>query len=350
MARMRNAGAMIFLLAMTLLGSPQLDAQTVMRPDAATRQRWTNDYESAPPAFIDPLLASAIRPRGSVNLLSHLEYVVSERDQGSCGNCWVWAGTGVLAIAMNFAGVGDRLSVQYLNSCSSADYACCGGWLSDFADFYTFEADIAIPWSNTNASWQDGGRVCSDAVSLNPCGAISTTPSYPISSILATTISTQSAPQATAISNIKNVLNQNRAVWMAFYLPEGADWDNFVDTWYYGSPTQVWNPDFSCGHSWEDGEGGAHAVLVVGYSDDDPDPANHYWLVLNSWGTAGGNRPDGVFRMSMNMDYGCTYHFGFLTYYSFYFQTLAVTFDLGVEIFADGLESGDTSLWSSTVP
>jgi hypothetical protein len=34
------------------------------------------------------------------------------------------------------------------------------------------------------------------------------------------------------------------------------------------------------------GEGGG--MQLPGYNDDDADPNNHYWIVLNSWGTSSG--------------------------------------------------------------
>ncbi|MBN1635166.1 MAG: hypothetical protein JW920_01555, partial [Deltaproteobacteria bacterium] len=52
----------------------------------------------------------------------------------------------------------------------------------------------------------------------------------------------------------------------------------------------------------------------------------HYWIILNSWGTSGGGRPNGLFRMAMHMNYDCTYFDDPDTYYSLYWQTLDVSF------------------------
>jgi len=62
-------------------------------------------------------------------------------------------------------------------------------------------------------------------------------------------------------------------------------------------------------------------VLILGYVDE---PGDSYWLALNSWGTASG-RPNGLFRIDMNMDYGCTFY-DEIDYYSHYFQTLDIEF------------------------
>jgi hypothetical protein len=56
----------------------------------------------------------------------------------------------------------------------------------------------------------------------------------------------------------------------------------------------------------------------VGY--DDTDPANPYWIMVNSWGTTTG-RPNGIYRVSMNLDYDCADANG---HYNLYWQTLNV--------------------------
>jgi len=131
-----------------------------MHPDRETRLRWIEEYEAAPSAYIDESLECTIPlSGGSLSLLSRLQYTPSQRNQVSCGNCWVWASTGVMGIALNVQeGISDRLSIQYLNSCNGtgSDHACCGGTATMFATYYT-GAGKAIPWSNTNADWRDGG-------------------------------------------------------------------------------------------------------------------------------------------------------------------------------------------------
>lgn len=77
----------------------------------------------------------------SFSLLSHVPYVPSERDQGSCGNCWVWGCTAPIEVANYFQnGISDRLSIQYFDSNyngGTGSWACCGGWEMTFADFYS---------------------------------------------------------------------------------------------------------------------------------------------------------------------------------------------------------------------
>ena len=300
-------------------------AYPIMRPDRETVLRWILDHERAPKAYIDRELNLRRAPRGSKSLLSRLQYIPSERLQGSCGNCWAWAGMGVMGIDLDVnQGIHNRLSVQYINSCDGIgpDYACCGGWLADVADFYTANPQ-AIPWSNTNASFADTGRTCFNGSSLVTCGSISTSPNYPITSIEDTTIETHAVGETTAISNIKNILDQDKAVWFSWFLADDIDWSDFFTFWGTQSEDAIWDFDPYCGHTWVQNEGGGHAVLCVGYNDDDPDPNNHYWIMVNSWGTTAG-RPNGLFRVKMHMNYDCQlYDQGWFN--SIYWQTLDIT-------------------------
>jgi len=316
----------------------------LMRPSPEQMKRWVEEYEAAPLAPLDPNVTARLdaEPLAYFSLLSRLKYTPSERDQGYCGDCWAWAGTGVMEIGLNVQrNIKDRLSIQYLNSNfdggSGGDWACCGGWLSDVANFYS-ASDKAIPWTNANAHWQDGGRWCWDYLTSVPDSAISTNPSYPITSIEDQSITTfgdgvTQVTQEEAISNIKNVLNQNKAVWFAFFLPTADEWDAFVDDFWRNQPeTAVWDPSFPSGKQLINGEFAGHAVLCVGY--DDTDENNRYWIMLNSWG-APSNRPNGLFRVSMEMDYDNLYHdpYDDLDYYAFYWETLDLDYseDVGTD-------------------
>ncbi len=306
--------------------SGQTHEYSIMRPDPETLHRWLDDYEFLEEAPLDTAIASRLMEAGAQNLgtpmslLSRLKYTPSERSQGSCGDCWVWAGTGVMEVDLDVQkSIYDRLSTQFLNSCKTS-FACCGGSLNDFAGWYSSQKE-AIPWSNTNASFKDGSTKCSASASSVSCSSISKTPNYPITSISAAKIATQGVSQSTAIANIKNILQQNKAVEFDFWLANSTDWQAFYDFWGNKSESDVWDPDSYCGHTWSDSGGGGHAVLIVGYDDSASTP---YWLVLNSWGTTS-QRPNGLFRLKMNMNYSCMMHeTGYSDWYSRQFSTLDI--------------------------
>ncbi|MEA1971587.1 MAG: C1 family peptidase, partial [Thermodesulfobacteriota bacterium] len=311
------------------------DDYAIMHPDNETRMEWIRAYENAPRALPGEQIKPGIpSPRGSLNLLSHLEYTPSARSQGSCSNCWVWAGTGVMAIALDVQeGIYDRLSIQYLNSCDDTIDACCGGWLSDLADFYS-DKGRAVPWSNTNASWQDSDRRCSQGESGVACEDIFSLPRYPIESIETQTIITHGVGQAQqAIANIKNVLEQSKAVWFAFFMG-ASDWTDFYAFWDNQQEEVLWNFDSTCGKS----RGGGHAVLCVGYNDEDP--ANSYWIMLNSWGTTT-DRQNGLFRVDMDMNYDCA---DFGGGYNLFWQTLDIDYGTVTTEAASSITSSSATL------
>ncbi|MFO7600902.1 MAG: C1 family peptidase [Candidatus Desulfacyla sp.] len=296
---------------------------TIMHPDRETRLEWMTAFEMAPLARIDERLSLNMPLRGSLSLLNHLSYIPAERDQGACGNCWAWAGTGIMEISLSVEeNVFDRLSVQFISSCNRGKRCCEGGWTRDVASFYSLQG-FAIPWPNTNAYWQDGDGTCDV-----PCTTIATSPNYSIVSITSEAILTHGVGQAQAIANIKNILNQNRAVFFGFFMGAPEDWNRFYSFWNTQSETALWNFDSSCNKPYTS-SGGGHAVLCVGYNDDDPN--NSYWIMVNSWGTTP-ERPNGIFRVDMDMDYDCYYTEGFQAFYSLYWQTLDITFDIAEEI------------------
>lgn len=328
--------------------TPDNNLHTIMRPTPEELAGWITLYENAPDAE-GTVSATANEQKDyspgdyegdSFSLLPYLQYNAIERNQGDCSDCWQWAGTAVMEIQLAYRNdIKDRLSIEYINSNierSGDCKSCCGGWLDYLAKFYA-DSGQAVPWTNSNADWKDGKSACPG--SIVPPDSTSTSPAYSIKSIRTEKIPTQGVDSATAINNIKNVLHQGKAVWFAYFLPNRNEWVKFWDFWNNQQEDTVYQMDTASGTSYNYEEAGGHAVVIVGY--DDTDPNNRYWIVLNSWGTANGLRPNVLFRVSMDMNYDCRYP-GFDRDYALFFETLDVTY-------ADQGEPGSinlTGVWS----
>jgi len=323
----------------------EIRSYPIMKPDRDQLRNWIADYENAPSTFtVNSLFKNSSIP-DSYSLLPYFPYDPVERDQGWAGNCWVWAGTGLMEIDHAVRdSIYDRLSIQYFDSNyreGKGDWAGCGGDLSEFAAFYNSYAEsqlITIPWSNTNAHYADIDTQCEDGSSSTASEMIDNIPFYRLSgSIQDMTIQTVDVSQSEAIANIKNTLLQNKAVFLGFYA-NGDQWRDFCNFWRYQDETGIWDPDYTDGEIF-DYSGGGHAVLCVGYSVEDPD--NPYWLLLNSWGTTD-QRPNGLFRLDMNLDYSCRFIENDESFASFQWQTLD-------DVFSDGSDSTPSIILSDTV-
>jgi bacillolysin len=301
----------------------------IMQPDNETLKRWMTSRTGMDKAYIDPDIQDELTESagGYFSLLSRLTYLPKERNQGHCGNCWAWAGTGVMDVALRVnEGVSDRLSIQYLNSnyngANGSDWACCGGELSYVTGFYG-EKKAAIPWSNANASYGDQESTCSRYESNVSADRIAMKPAYTIPYIRNEYAETVNVSQEQAIMNIKNVLRQNKAIYFGYYLPTDPAWGSFYDFWANQTEEGIFNIDQFVGQNYTNG--GGHAVLLLGYNDTDP--ANRYWIILNSWGNSSG-RPNGLFRINMSMNYSGQIYSGGEWIDSFEFGSINITYSL----------------------
>lgn len=315
-----------FFVSSNLTASLPEKVHGLMRPTEYEMRLWTGQYDAAAKASLSPEINTKMMaaPPASHSLLGLLKYTPSERDQGTCGNCWIWAGTGAMEI--DYArqmGLSDRFSIQYMDSSynggSGDEGACCGGWLEDLAGFYN-ENGIVVPWSNANANYRDGANGCDESSAVS-ASRISTDPHYNLSAISATAVPTHEMDRKAAINNIKNVLLQDRAIWFGFFLPDKSSWNSFYSFWGSEPESAVWQLDLACGKPYDYNSGGGHAVLCVGYDESDPD--NRCWIMLNSWGTTT-KRPAGLFRVSMDMDYDCSYPDAG---YAFYWMGLNISYE-----------------------
>ena len=300
------------------------DMFPIMHPDAKERSTWHLEHRSLKETNYDiPLHYQLQQARmagatAQFSLLPYLSYTPSQWNQGNCGDCWMWGSTAAVSIASGVrTGTPALFSIQYMNSSYTTSNPCCGGTAGKFATWYNSVKKL-IPWSNQNASYADGGRKCGYASGVS-ASSISTTPNVPLSTITATSVTTTGVGQATAIANIKNVLNQNKAIAFSYMLPTGTGWTNFSTFWRDSSQDTVFKIDNYSGLTWDNNSGGGHLVCLVGYDDSDST-----WIMLNSWG-ASTNRPAGTFKIPQKMNYDSYYVDGGYQYPEFYFSPYEIT-------------------------
>lgn len=275
----------------------------LMHPDATMLRQWNDAYANAPRTQAKADLGIPSATPTSFSLMGFSPWNasnLSQRDQGACGDCWVWGNTAVSEIALNVQhGISQRLSVQLFDSCYSngCQYACCGGNPSIFADYYNTTKKYMVPWTNTNANFVDADlRGCDPSSVL--CSSIGNSPFVTVTSMTASVIPTTNLTPAEAIANIKNILLQNKAVTYSQHLPTQAAAGDFHDFWKNSDESAMFDPTQFSGQTWDNG--GGHDEIIVGY--DDTDPNNSYWIILNSWG-APSNRPNAVWHLPMNANY-----------------------------------------------
>jgi hypothetical protein len=295
-----------------------------MQPDQATLWQWEQEHRTAPPARVAACGAAAGRPSASASLLSSLAYVPGQRNQELCGNCWVWAGTSAAEIALaRQRGVTERLSEQYFDSCwTGAVQACCGGNLPDLAAFYNAPGRFMVPWSNANAAFADQfDATCQP--SAVACSSIGTSSRYAVTSAVARSLAITGSSQEQVVADLKSLIDQGYAVYYVMLLPNSTAWNAFYSFWDFQAETDVFDPADFKGQAWVDGQGAAHAMLIVGY--DDTEASGPCWVVLNSWGAPSG-RPNGLWRLPMQADYHAVMDMAGSNYPMFQFWDLDIVF------------------------
>ncbi len=276
----------------------------IMPYNATLAAQWQADLVAMPVYQLPPGYPNA---PGSVNLLSHLHDDPSTRNQGDTGTCWLWGCTAVMSINYDVQSGGAQaltsgLSVQF----AASNLEMVNTSLQDGGSPGTFQAfyeavGFALPW--TNAPWTD-----SMGCNKTPSAWIPTQPNIPISQVTLVQLATFTNDQQLAIATMKSALDAGKALVFELQMANLGDWASFMGYWGKSNLTEdaIIDLAFAAGHPSDDSKG-SHLMACVGYNDMDSDPDKHYWIILNSWGTAGGLRPNAVFHMAMNTRYDASY-------------------------------------------
>ncbi len=275
----------------------------LMRPSAEVLRSWNREHHALPSAA-HLLDVHSERP-AKVQLLEHLQGAIRERNQGASANAWVWASTAMVEVALSTdQGWKDRLSIQHLHAQLGDEsrfhlLARTGSSLPGFAAFLN-EHRVLIPWSNAQADYRDGVINSATTRTLVDPASISLEPQYRVRQITPFALPTAGRSQTEMIALIRAALAGGQAVGFSFKT-QAADFQTF---WAEGSEDALWVNAYE-GGTWN-AAWGAHMAVIVGYDCQDPDPAKHTWIVLNSWGNTA-KRPGGLFRLPMHMAYDATF-------------------------------------------
>lgn len=180
------------------------------------------------------------------------------KSQGSCGSCWAFSAVGLIE---NLGGK-TNLSEQVIVSCAQGD--CGGGWYWDALEYihnYGIPPESCYPYSARNGDCADK---CTDPAYL--VKVQNYTPGWGLWG------------EPASVNDIKAAL-QKGPICVGMKVPEDGTFDSYTGGIYdYNGGDFPW-------------AGNGHAVLVVGYSDD-----QQYFKVKNSWGQGWGE--NGYFRIS----------------------------------------------------
>jgi len=216
------------------------------------------------------------------------DLTTSAKNQGRCGSCWAFGAMGAIESVINihegFKDIDLDLSEQYMLSCVPSAGSCNGGRTASpfsfiidtteegnnlngviFEECLPYEADDSIPCADKTENWME------TLVPLSGFGELWFGPNNP-----------------DAEEIIKSKIYENGPVYALMFVDDafrnfGSVFHRTTDYFRY----RPINVDYL-----------NHAILIVGWNDDESIRNGGYWICKNSWDTNWGY--DGFF----NIEYG----------------------------------------------
>ena len=280
-------------------------------------QQRIREHAALPETDPDAILANrAATIGGAPPSKSIYEFVGTKgasRDQGTCGNCWVWASVGCLEIETNIRNFmassntspeNIKLSIEYFDALyyrQTTSNACGGGSSTTAAN------SINLCWNANSSSLSyvqnTAANANSNYLDADLPESKSGKPNARLDAIGTQDVSTWSSTIAvsatTSKAHMKKCLDAKIPMVFTMFLGNNANgWDAFNNFWYNEPVDTIWMPSNQTPGPPETPWGG-HDEILIGYYEDPSDESKSYWEILNSWGTHYG-RPNGTWRLSMN--------------------------------------------------
>ncbi|MFA5780879.1 MAG: C1 family peptidase [Bacteroidales bacterium] len=179
-------------------------------------------------------------------------------DQQQCGDCWAFAGVGVLECNIKITDSVTRdISEAYLTNCDTAYFGCNGGgcpldyWLAPKGAVY--ESDY--PWTTSLGNGTTG--TCGGPFTYHE-----TIKSYAY-------VPGENANDIPPDANMKDAIYNYGPIWVG--VAASNAWSSYTGGIFTESDTSV-----------------DHAVVLVGWVDSAAVSGGGYWILRNSWGASWG--------------------------------------------------------------
>ncbi|MBI3502177.1 MAG: protease inhibitor I42 family protein [Bacteroidetes bacterium] len=238
--------------------------------------KYTGSYSPAKKNTSDISNHKTFTPLGVPTTVDWRSQCPPVENQGGCGDCWAYASVGVFECNMKIIdNVTKDLSEEFVTDCFTQCNGCNGGWSA---------LECWMP-NYTGANPQGGGAVyeSDDKTTCNQTGNTGTCGSsgYPHHETITSHIMVpnENANGIPPDADMKTAIYNYGPIWIAYDASTNSNTQNYSGGVITGSGTNV-----------------DHAVIIVGYKDDNSVPGGGYWIVRNSWGSGFGL--NGYFYMS----------------------------------------------------